>query len=56
VGMQIITHMGGNRRFTSGLWRQGSMTGYTTTGIGVSALPVRFNSHGEVVLITLRRC
>jgi len=55
-GMPIITHMGGHRRFASGLWRQGSMTGYTTTGIGVSALPVRFNSHGEVVLITLRRC
>jgi predicted MPP superfamily phosphohydrolase len=30
------------------------MTGYTTTGIGVSGLPVRFNSRGEVVLITLR--
>ena len=55
-GMPIITHMGRHRRYASGLWRHGSMTGYTTTGIGVSGLPVRFNTRGEVVLITLRRC
>ncbi len=45
-----------HRRYASGLWRHGSMTGYTTTGIGVSGLPVRFNTRGEVVLITLRCC
>jgi predicted MPP superfamily phosphohydrolase len=55
-GMPIITHMSCHRRYASGLWRHGSMTGYTTTGIGVSGLPVRFNTRGEVVLITLRRC
>ena len=55
-GMPIITHMSCHRRYASGLWRHGSMTGYTTTGIGVSGLPVRFNSRGEVVLITLRCC
>ncbi len=38
-----------------GLWWHGSMTGYTTTGIGVSGLPVRFNTRAEAVLITLRR-
>ena len=54
-GRPIITHLGRHRRYASGLWRHGSMTGYTTTGIGVSGLPVRFNSRGEVVLITLRR-
>ena len=42
------------RRYASGLWRHGDMQGYTSTGLGVSALPVRFNSRGEVVLITLR--
>jgi predicted MPP superfamily phosphohydrolase len=55
-GKPIFTHMSRHRRYASGLWRHGSMTGYTTTGIGVSALPVRFNTRGEVVLITLRRC
>lgn len=53
-GIPIITHMSCHRRYASGLWRHASMTGYTTTGIGVSGLPVRFNTRGEVVLITLR--
>ena len=32
-----------------------AMTGYTTTGVGVSVMPVRFFSKGEVAIITLRR-
>jgi predicted MPP superfamily phosphohydrolase len=54
-GRPIVTHMSRYRRYASGLWRHGAMTGYTTSGIGVSALPVRFNTRGEAVLITLRR-
>ncbi len=54
-GMPIITHMSRHRRYASGLWRHGPMVGYTTAGIGVSGLPVRFNTRGEAVLITLRR-
>ncbi len=54
-GIPIITHMSRHRRYASGLWRHGSMIGYTTTGIGVSGLPVRFNTRAEAVLITLRR-
>jgi len=38
-----------------GLWRQGRMTGYTSTGLGVAKPPVRFNCRGEVTIITLRR-
>ena len=53
-GIPIITHMSCHRRYASGLWQHGSMIGYTTTGIGVSGLPVRFNSRGEAVMITLR--
>ncbi len=53
-GIPIVTHMSRYRRYASGLWRHASMIGYTTTGIGVSGLPVRFNTRGEVVLITLR--
>ncbi len=47
--------MSRSRRYASGLWRHDKMLGYTTTGVGVSGLPVRFNTRGEVVLITLRR-
>ncbi len=53
-GMPIFTHMTRFRRYARGLWRHGQMTGYTSLGVGVSGLPVRFNTRGEVVLITLR--
>ncbi len=54
-GRPVITHLTCHRGYASGLWRHGTMVGYTSTGVGVSALPVRFNSRGEIVLITLRR-
>ncbi len=54
-GIPIITHMSRLRAYASGPWRHGAMTGYSSTGVGVSGLPVRFNTRGEVVLITLRR-
>lgn len=53
-GWPIITHMTRYRRYARGLWRHGDMVGYTSTGVGVSGLPVRFNTRGEVALITLR--
>jgi hypothetical protein len=31
------------------------MEGYTSSGLGVSGAPLRFNTRGEVALITLRR-
>ena len=37
-----------------GLWKQGTMTGYTNSGLGVAYPPVRFNCRGEVAIITLR--
>lgn len=43
------------RRYARGLWRHGEMTGYTTHGVGVSAMPLRYNSRGEVAVITLRK-
>ena len=54
-GRPILTHLSCFRRYARGLWRHGGMQGYTSTGVGVSALPVRFNNRGEVVLITLKR-
>ena len=53
-GRPIVTRMACNRRYASGLWKCGRMTGYTSTGVGVTSLPVRFNTRGEIVLITLR--
>ena len=54
-GRPILTHLTQHRRYARGQWRHGAMQGYTSTGIGVSALPVRYNNRGEVALITLRR-
>ncbi len=54
-GRPIIAHMAAPRRYAKGLWREGAMIGYTSTGAGTSGLPVRFNSRSEVALITLRR-
>ena len=54
-GRPIITHLTQHRFAAAGLWRFGQMTGYTSRGVGVSGPPVRFNSRGEVGLITLRR-
>lgn len=54
-GRPIFTNLRRFRRYASGLWRHDEMLGYTSTGVGVSLLPVRFNTRGEIVLITLRR-
>ncbi len=54
-GAPVLTHLSCFRHYARGLWRHGAMQGYTSTGVGISALPVRFNNRGEVVLITLRR-
>ena len=51
----ILTHLDRHRSLASGLWQLGGMRGYTSKGVGVSGLPVRFNTRGEVVLITLHR-
>ncbi len=53
-GRPLITHLTCNRGFASGLWRCRTLRGYTSTGVGTSALPVRFNTRAEVVLVTLR--
>ena len=54
-GLPLVTHCQNGRRYAAGLWRHGGMVGYTSRGVGVSGLPVRFNSRGELTLITLRR-
>jgi len=54
-GRPVITHLHRCRGYASGLWRCGEMLGYTSTGTGVSVIPIRFNNRGEIVLIRLRR-
>lgn len=54
-GRPIITQLRRFRGKASGLWRHGAVQGYTSTGVGISGLPVRFNCRGEVARITLRR-
>ncbi|RMH59183.1 MAG: metallophosphoesterase [Zetaproteobacteria bacterium] len=54
-GRPIVRHLQRGRHLAAGLWRHQGMVGYTTSGIGVSGLPVRFNTRGEVAMITLRK-
>lgn len=51
----VFTHSSAPRRFCFGPWAYGSMHGFTTRGAGVSGVPVRFATRGEIVRITLRR-
>ena len=54
-GRPIFTRLVRNRRFAAGEWRCGEMIGYTSRGAGVCSLPLRYFSHGEVTLVTLRK-
>jgi len=53
-GRPLITQLTRCRHGAVGLWRQGTMIGYTSCGLGVSPPAVRFNCRGEVTVITLR--
>lgn len=53
-GIPLITHQKDGRKYLKGIWKDGNMYGYTSAGNGVSGLPLRFNTFGEVVLLTLR--
>ena len=54
-GTPIVTQLTRCRHAAAGSWRQGQMEGYTNSGLGVAPPTVRFNSRGEVAVITLRR-
>ena len=54
-GIPILTNSRGKRAHARGAWRHGAMQGYTSPGAGVSLVPIRFNTRGEVTLITLKR-
>ena len=42
------------KEFAQGHWRQSAMHGYTSAGVGCSALPVRFRCPPELILFELR--
>ena len=50
----IFTHSSAPRSFLYGPWQYDGMLGYTSCGVGVSGVPVRFSTQGEVLLITLK--
>lgn len=54
-GIPIFTHLHSGRRFYQGLWNYSKMRGYTSQGCGAVALPLRFNTRGEIALITLKK-
>ncbi len=54
-GLPILSHQYEGKKFNAGLWEIGKMKGYTSSGVGVSGMPVRFNCPAEIVLITLKK-
>lgn len=54
-GHPIVTHVKVHQEYARGQWNHDAMIGYTSAGLGVSGIPVRFNSRGEVTVVTLRR-
>ena len=54
-GRPIITRLRRCRYAAAGAWTKGNMVGYTSRGLGVGDVRLRFNCRGEVSLITLCR-
>jgi predicted MPP superfamily phosphohydrolase len=54
-GRPIVTHLRRCRHARAGTWSEASMIGYTSCGLGVGDVPLRFNCRGEVSIITLHR-
>ncbi len=51
----VITNAKAPRSFARGFWEYKGMSGYTSTGVGISAVPVRYNCPPELVVFTLRK-
>ena len=53
-GAPILKNLQKGHHLVRGLWQEGPMVGYTSAGCGVSGIPVRYFSRGEVTVFTLR--
>jgi len=53
-GRPVIKHLSRGRRYYRGTWRHDGMVGVTNAGAGTSGVPVRFNTRGEILVLTLR--
>ncbi len=51
----VIRNAACPRRFLSGQWRYKELQGYTSSGVGASLLPVRFQCPPEVTVIRLKQ-
>ncbi|HLI22045.1 MAG TPA: hypothetical protein VKV32_13050, partial [Stellaceae bacterium] len=54
-GRSILSRLRRCRFGAQGEWRAGVMIGYTSNGLGVGEVPLRYNCPGEIAVITLRR-
>ncbi len=54
-GIPVLRNLKKGHHLYRGLWQHGGMIGYTSAGCGVSGLPVRFFSRGEIALFTLHK-
>ena len=54
-GIPVLRNLRKGRHLVQGLWQEQDMMGYTSAGCGVSGIPVRFFSRGEVTVFTLRK-
>jgi len=54
-GFPVLTNLERGKPFHSGRWRYKGMQGITHIGVGTSDLPIRFNTVGEVLSITLSK-
>jgi uncharacterized protein len=54
-GRPVIIHLRHGRKFYRGLWRYGTMTGYTGQGTGTIGIPLRFNTQSEITVLRLNQ-
>ncbi len=54
TGKPIVTFLRRHMELAKGQWKYGTIQGYTSSGLGVAVLPVRYYCQGEITSITLK--
>lgn len=49
-GRPIVKRIYRGKKFAVGSWQSGKMQGYTSSGVGTSSMPIRFNTTSEIIL------